>query len=80
MEAEDVLLPTKSKLASTSDAISVGRKHGLLLDTNPYPFNAVSQVSKHQQEAIFARAEPNPRQTSVRMLNTQKVGDQQTRK
>jgi len=37
------------------------------------PFNAVSQVSEHQQEAIFARAEPNPRQASVRTFNTQEA-------
>jgi hypothetical protein len=70
MGAEDVLLPTKKELALTSGAISVGHKHGLLLDRDPYPLNAVPQVSEHQQEAIFARAEPNPRQTSVRKFNT----------
>ena len=72
MDAEDVLLPTEEKLASTSGAISVGHKHGLLLDTNPYPLNAVLQVCEYQQEVILARAEPNPRRTSVRTFNTQK--------
>jgi len=56
MGGEDVLLPTKKEWASTSGTLSVGRERGLLLDTNPYPLNAASQVSKHQQEAIFARA------------------------
>jgi hypothetical protein len=79
MSAEDVLLPTKPGLASTSGAISVGREPSLLLGRNPYPLNAVSQVSEHQQEAIFARAEPNPRQTSVRTFNAQEAPDQESR-
>jgi len=37
MGAEDVLLPTEEKLASTSGAMSVGRKHDFLLDRNPFP-------------------------------------------
>jgi hypothetical protein len=48
MGAEDVLLPTKKELASTSGTISVGRERRLLLDRNPYPLNAVPQVSEHQ--------------------------------
>jgi len=71
-------LPTKKELASTSGASSAGRKHDLLLDTNPYPLNAVSQESEHQQEAIFAQAEPNPRRTSVRTFNTQEAPDQES--
>jgi hypothetical protein len=78
MGAEDVLLPTKKELASTSGASSAGRKHGLLLDRNPYPLNAVSQISKQQQEAIFARAAPNPRRTSVRTFNAQEAPDQES--
>ncbi len=78
MGAEDVLLPTKKKLASTSGVISVGRKHGLLLDRNPYPLNAVLRVSEHQQEVIFARATPNPRGTSMRTFNTQEAPDQES--
>jgi hypothetical protein len=70
MGAEDVLLPTKKELASTSGTISVGRERRLLLDTNPYPLNAVSQISKHRQEAIFARAEPDLRRALVRTFNT----------
>ena len=78
MGAEDVLLPTKKELASTSGASSAGRKHGLLLDRNPYPLNAVPQVSEHQQKAIFARAESNLRRTSVRTFNTQETPDQES--
>ena len=69
MGAKDVLLPRKKELESTPCTISVGHRHGLLLDRDSYPLNAVSQVSNHQQEAIFARAEPNPRRTSVRKFN-----------
>jgi len=42
------------------------------------PLNAVSQVSEHQQEAIFARAAPNLRRTSVRTFNTQEAADQES--
>jgi len=51
----------------------------LLFDRNPtYPLNAVSQVSEHQQEAIFPRAKPNPHRTSVRTFNTQEAADQES--
>ena len=44
----------------------------------PCPLNAVSQVSEHQQEAIFPRGEPNPYRTLVRTLNTQEAADQES--
>jgi len=71
-------LPTKKEWASTSGTLSVGRERSLLLDRNPYPLNAVLQVSEHQQEAIVARAAPNPRRTSVRTFNTQEAADQES--
>jgi hypothetical protein len=48
----------------------------LLLDRNPYPLDAVLQVSEHQQEAIFARAES--RRTSMPTFNTQEAPDQES--
>jgi hypothetical protein len=49
----------------------------LLLDRNRYPLDAVSQVSEHQQKAIFARAES--RRTSVPTFNIQEAADQESR-
>ena len=40
--------------------------------------DTVSQVSEHQQEAIFARAEPNSYPTSVWTFNTQEAADQES--
>ena len=77
MGGMNALLPTK-KVALTSGAISVGRKHGLLLDRNLYPLNAVPQASEHQQEAIFPQAEHNFRRALVRTFNTQEAADQES--
>jgi hypothetical protein len=48
------------------------------LDTTRNPLNVVSQVSEHQQKAIFAQAAPNPHRTSVRTFNTQDAADQES--
>ena len=39
MGAKDVLLPRKKELESTPCTISVGHRHGLLLDRDSYPSN-----------------------------------------